>query len=89
MDGAIGALAKRKTQWKEDLYFAVKFVQYQLSKYFAKVTPMTGMLPISANILDPVWKLQSFRKWDMGMDITSEHNTSYITQYQEAFLKYV
>jgi len=47
------------------------------------------MLLISAHILDPFRKLLSFRKWDKGMDISPEDKTSYTTQYQEAFLKYV
>jgi len=47
------------------------------------------MLHISANILDPFWKLRSFRKWDKAMDITPEDETSNTTQYQEAFLKYL
>jgi len=50
---------------------------------------MTGMLLIVAHILDPFRKLRSFRKWDKGMDINPEDETSYTTQYQEAFLKYV
>jgi len=44
---------------------------------------------ISAHILDQFRKLRSFRKWDKGMDINPEDETSYITQYQEALLKYV
>src|SRR5882757_8255213 len=47
------------------------------------------MLLITAHILDPFRKLRSFRKWDKGMDINPEDETSYSTQYQEAFLKYV
>src|SRR5882757_7741280 len=47
------------------------------------------MLLITAHILDPFRKLRSFRKWDKGMDINPEDETSYTTQYQEAFLKYV
>jgi len=89
MDGVMRALAKKKTQWMEDLFFAVKFARQKLSKYYAEVTPTTGMLLISAQILDPFWKLQSFRKWDKGMNINPEDETSYTTQYQEAFLKYV
>jgi hypothetical protein len=53
------------------------------------VTPTTGILHISAHILDPFWKLRQFRKWDKGMDINPEDESSYSTQYQEAFLKYV
>jgi len=82
-------LAKKKTQWKEDLFFTVKLAQQKLSKYYTDVTPTTGMLLISAHILDPFRKLRSFRRWDKGMDIHSEVKTSYTTQYQEAFLKYV
>ena len=89
MDDMMRALAKKKTQWKEDLFFAVKFAQQKLSKYYAEVTPTTGMLVISAHILDPFRKLRSFRKWDKGTDINPEDETSYMTQYQEAFLKYV
>ena len=89
MDGVMRALAKKKTKWKKDLFFAVKFVQQKLSKYYTEVTPMTGMLLISAHILDPFGKLQSFRTWDKGMDIDPEDETFYTTQYQEAFLKYV
>jgi len=50
---------------------------------------MVGMLLISAQILDPFWKLQSFRKWDMGIHINPDDETSYTTQYQEPFVKYV
>jgi len=89
IDGVLRALAKKKTQWKEYLYFAVKFARQKLSIYYAEVTPTTGMLLISAHILDPFRKLRSFRKWDKGMDINPEDETSYTTQYQEAFLKYV
>jgi len=89
MEGVMRALAKKKTPWKEDMFFAVKLVRQQLSKYYAEVTPTMGMLMISAHILDPFSKLRSFRKWDKGMDINPEDETSYTTQYQEAFLKYV
>jgi len=89
MDGVMRAVSKKKTPWKEDLFFAVKLARQKLSKYYAEVTPTTGMLLIPAHILDPFWKLRSFRKWDNGMDINPEDETFYITQYQEAFLKYV
>jgi hypothetical protein len=65
----------------------VKLARQKLAKYYAEVTPSTGILLISAHILDPFLKFRSFRKWDMGMDINSEDETSYTTQYQEAFLK--
>jgi len=89
MDGVMQAFARKKTPWKEDLFFTVKLARQKLSKYYAEVTPTTGMLLISAHILDPFQKLRSFRKWDKGMDINPEDKTSYTTQYQEAFLKYV
>jgi len=69
MDSIIRALAKKKTQWKGDLFFAVKLARQKLSKYYAEVTPTTGMLLISACILDPFHKLRLFRKWDKGMAI--------------------
>ena len=47
------------------------------------------MLLIPANIVDPFRKLRSFRNWDNGMDFYPEDETSYTTQYQEAFLKNV
>jgi len=89
MDGVMRALAKKKTPWKEDLFFPVKLARQKLSKYYAEVTPTTGMLLISAHIADTFRKLRSFRKWDKGMDINPEDETSYPTQYHEAFLKYV
>jgi len=45
-DGVMRALAMKDTQWKEDLFFAVKLARQKLSKYYAEVTPMTGMLLI-------------------------------------------
>jgi hypothetical protein len=33
MDGVMQALAKIKTQWKEDLFFAMKLAQKKLAKY--------------------------------------------------------
>ena len=47
------------------------------------------MLLISAHDLDAFCKLRSFRMWYKGMDINPEDETSYTTQYQVAFLKYV
>jgi hypothetical protein len=44
------------------------------------------MLLIEAHIFDPVQKFLLFRKWDMEMDIIPEDETSYITQYHDAFL---
>jgi len=67
----------------------VKLARQKLSKYFTEVTPTTGKLVFCAHILDPVRQLRSFRKWDVGMDINPEDETSYTIQNQEAFLKYV
>jgi hypothetical protein len=89
MDCVMRGLANKKTEWKEDMFFTVKLAGQKLSKYYAEVTPTTGMLLISAHILDPFWKLRLFRKWDKGMNINPEEETSYTTQYQEAFRKYV
>jgi len=89
MDGVMRTLPKKKTQWKEDLFFMVKLARQKLSKYYAEVTPMTGMRVISAHILNPFWKFQSFRTRDKGMDINRENKTFYSIQYQEALLKYV
>jgi len=50
---------------------------------------MTGMLFISAPILDPLRKLRLFGKWDKGSYINPEDKTLYTTQYQDAFLNYV
>jgi hypothetical protein len=47
------------------------------------------MLLISAHILDSFRKWRLFRKWDKGIDINPEDETSYTTQYQVAFQKYV
>jgi hypothetical protein len=89
MDSVMRALSKNKTHWKEDLFFAVKLAQHKLTKYYTEVTPTSGMLLISADILDLFRKLRSFRKWDKGMDINPEDETSYTTKYKEALLKYV
>jgi len=89
MDGVMRSVAKKKTQWKEDLFFAVKLARQKLSKYYPEVTPTTRMLLISTHILDPFRKLQLFRKWDKGMDINPEDEISYTTHYQEAILMHV
>jgi len=68
-------LAKKKTQWNEDLFFAVKIARQKLSKYYIEVTPSTGLLLVSTHILDPFRKLRLCRKWDQGMDINPEDET--------------
>jgi hypothetical protein len=62
MPGVMQALAKMKNQWKEDLFFAVTLARQKLSKYYAELTPTTGMLLIPAHILNPFRILRSFRK---------------------------
>jgi len=62
MDGVMRDLAKKETPWKEDLFFAVKLPRQQLSKYYTEVTPSTGMLLITAHILDPFGKFGLFRQ---------------------------
>jgi hypothetical protein len=89
MDGVMRALAKKKTEWKEYIFFAVKLARQRLSKYYSEVTPMTDMLLVSKHILDPFTKLRLFRKTNNGMHIYPEDETSYSTHYQEVFLKNV
>jgi len=89
MHGMMRALCKKKTPWKEDLFFAMELARQKLNKFYATVTPTTGMVLITAHILHPFRKLQSFRKWDKGMDTNPEDETSYTTQYQKALLKNV
>jgi len=79
MDGMKQALARQMSPWQEHLYFAVKLARQTLSKSYTQVPPVTGMLLISAHILDPVQKLRSWRKWDKQMDINPEDETSYTT----------
>jgi len=52
MDGFMRVLRKKKTQWKENLYFNMKFGWQKLYKYNAEVTSSTSMLLISIDILD-------------------------------------
>jgi len=73
----------------EGLFFAVKLARQKLSKFYAEVTSSTAILLISAHILDPFRKLQSFRQWHKGMNINPDDETSYTTQSQEVFLKYM
>jgi hypothetical protein len=89
VEGVMRTLAKKKTQWKKDLFFAVKCVRQKLSKYYTELTPTTGMLLILARILDTLRKVQSCRQREKQMDPNPDDETSYITQHQEAFVKYV
>jgi len=57
MDGGMRALPTKKTPWKQDLFFAVQLAWQKLSKYYAEVTPTTGMLLISAHIVDLFWEV--------------------------------
>jgi len=58
MDGMRLALAKKKTQWKQDLYFRMKVAGQKMPKYFAELAAMTGLLLMSAHILGLLRKLQ-------------------------------
>jgi len=89
MDGVMQAVAKKKSQWKEDLYFAMNYARHKFSKYCAEVTPAMGMLLITAHLLHPLQKLQSFRKWNKAIEINWEDETSYATPLLVVFLKYV
>jgi len=89
MDGVMRSFATKTTPWNDDLFFAVKLARQKPSKYYAEVTPTTGILLISAHILNSFWTLQSFEKWEMGIDINPEDETSYTTQYQKSIRKYV
>jgi hypothetical protein len=73
-------VAKNKPRWKGDVFVAVKLARQNLFKYSGEVIPTMGMLLISTHILDPFRTLQLFRKWDNGMDIHSENETSYSPQ---------
>jgi len=76
MDGVMKTLAKKNTQWEEDLFFAVKLVWQKRCKYYSQVTPTMGMFIISARTLDSFWNLQSFTKWDNRMYSGPEEETS-------------
>ena len=87
MDGIMRALAKKKTQWKEDVFIIVKLAWQKLFNYYAEMTPMTYMVSISAHIRNSFWKLRLFRKSDNIMDINPEDETSYTSKHQQVFLK--
>jgi hypothetical protein len=53
LDGVMRALAKKRTQWKEDLFLALKFACQKLSKYYSEVTPELDMFLTAADIYDP------------------------------------
>jgi hypothetical protein len=61
VDGMMPALAKKKTPWKEDLFFALKLAQLKVYKHSAERTTRTSMLLCSAHILEHFQKLQLFR----------------------------
>jgi len=89
IDGIMLASGKKNPRWKKDLCFTVKLAWQKLSNQYAEGTPMTGVLLISAHILDPFHNLRLIRLWDKLMVIDPEDETSYTTQYQEVFLKNV
>jgi hypothetical protein len=77
LDGVMLTLAKKNTQWKEDVFCALKFSCQMLSKYYSEVTPESGMLLIAAHILDSFQTLRSFRTWDKAMDVNPEDDSSF------------
>jgi len=79
MHSVMRALAKKKTPCTEDTFNAVKLARQKPSKHYAEVTPTMGMLLISKHSLDPFRNFWLFRKWDNGMDIHPEDDTSYTT----------
>jgi len=80
MYGVMGGLARKKTQWKEDLYFAVKCPRQKFFKYYTELTSIIDMHLISAQTVDSFKKKRSFGKWDMWINIHPEDETSYTTQ---------
>jgi len=86
-DGIMQALAKKKTQSKEDLFFAARLARWKLSKSDAYVATAMGMHLGLQHMLDPVRTLRSFGMWDKWMDIQPQNKTSSITRFQEPFLK--
>jgi hypothetical protein len=89
MYGIMRALAMKKTEWMDELYFTMMFVQQKLSTHYAEVTSISSKHGSSPHILDRFRKFWSFTQSDKGMDNDPEDRTTYTTQYQEAFLKYV
>jgi hypothetical protein len=79
VDGVMCALARRKTQSKQILYFAMKLAQQKRSNNYAEVTPTTGVIFLEARIVDPFQKLRLFRTWDKVMNRNPEHDTFYST----------
>jgi hypothetical protein len=65
------------------------FAHQKLFNTYSEVTPLSGLLVISAHILAPFQKLQSFNKWGNAMDINPDEKTLFTMQCDYAFLKYV
>ena len=61
------------------MFFSVKLARLKLLRYYAEVTLMTGMLAISARILDRIRLLQLVATWDKGMGYNLVDETSYST----------
>jgi len=88
MDGIMRGLYKKKTQWKEHLYFSVKLACQKRSKYHAEVPPITGVCLIPAHMLDSFRKLWLFSEWNMELNNNPEGRTSYTTQYHERYMNH-
>jgi len=57
IDAVMRSLAKKKIQWKGDLFFSAKLAWQKPSKYYAEMTQTSGMLDFSAHILNPFLNL--------------------------------
>jgi hypothetical protein len=62
MGDIIQGLTKENTQWMEELFFTMKLTRKKMCKCYAELTPNTDALPIVADIVDPLEKLQSLWK---------------------------
>jgi len=89
MDGMLGAVGKKKTEWNGNLYFTVKFAGQEQSHYHAEVTPLTGTVLISAHICDLFQKLWFLWMSVMTIHIHPQNKIFKTTQYLEKFPKYV
>ena len=71
------------------MYFAVTIARQRLPRYNAEIILKMYFDLISTHILNPFLKLRTCTKWDTGMDIIPENETTDTTQYQQRSLKYV
>ena len=88
-DNIIRAVGKKRTRWKEDLFFTMTLGRQKLSKYSPTGTPSTGMQLGSAHIVNLFWMLRLFRKGDNGIENNPHDETFRTIYYQEVFVKSV